>query len=203
MEKTTTWEQPPSGLWEQIAGEAGVSAAPEPPAPAPVEAHAGEPTGSPQPQDAPAPIDLAARRTARRSPLPLILGAAAAAAVVVAGLVVVMDRPADPTLVASAPLDRLGPAGSGEAELLDDDGELTLRVDTAGLDAGDGFLEVWVIDPDVTKLVSLGPLRPDGTYDLPEGLDPEQFPVVDVSVEPLDGNPTHSGDSVLRGQLEF
>ena len=125
----------------------------------------------------------------------------AAAAVVVVGLVVATDT--SDTSLASAPLDRLGPAGTGEAELVDDDGTLSLRVDTEGLDAGDGFLEVWVIDPDVTRLVSLGPLRPDGTYDLPPGLDPEDFPVVDVSVEPLDGDPTHSGDSVLRGQLEF
>jgi len=58
-----------------------------------------------------------------------------------------------------------------------------------------------MIDTDVTRLVSLGPVRADGTYDLPPGLDPAQFPVVDVSVEPLDGDPTHSGDSVLRGEL--
>jgi hypothetical protein len=76
-------------------------------------------------------------------------------------------------------------------------------VETTGLDPGDGFLEVWVIDAEVTKLVSLGPSRPDGTYDLPPGLDPEDFPVVDVSVEPLDGDPAHSGDSVLRGELTF
>jgi hypothetical protein len=55
----------------------------------------------------------------------------------------------------------------------------------------------------VSKLVSLGPLRPDGVYDLPAGLEPEQFPIVDVSLEPIDGDPTHSGDSLLRGQLEF
>jgi hypothetical protein len=86
---------------------------------------------------------------------------------------------------------------------VDDDGDLVLQVEAEGLDAGDGFLEVWVIDPEVTKLVSLGPSRPDGSYDLPSGLDPEEFPVVDVSVEPLDGDPAHSGDSVLRGTLTF
>jgi hypothetical protein len=54
----------------------------------------------------------------------------------------------------------------------------------------------------VSKLVSLGPLRRDGVYDLPAGLDPAAFPIVDVSVEPIDGDPAHSGDSVLRGELE-
>ena len=52
-----------------------------------------------------------------------------------------------------------------------------------------------------TTLVSLGPLRPDGIYDIPPGVDPSRFPIVDVSVEPVDGDPTHSGDSVLRGEL--
>ncbi len=60
-----------------------------------------------------------------------------------------------------------------------------------------------MIDEGVTRLVSLGPLRPDGTYDLPDTIDPRDFPVVDVSVEPVDGDPTHSGDSRLRGTLEF
>ena len=108
----------------------------------------------------------------------------------------------EPEVVASTDLELLGDAGSGRAELVEEDGVYRLRVDTAGLDAGDGFLEVWVIDPDISQLVSLGPLRPDGLYDLPPGLDPQDFPIVDVSVEPLDGDPTHSGDSVLRGQLE-
>lgn len=28
------------------------------------------------------------------------------------------------------------------------------------------------------------------------------FPIVDISAEPLDGVPTHSGDSVTRGVLD-
>ncbi len=64
-----------------------------------------------------------------------------------------------------------------------------------------GYLELWLIDPTVTRLVSLGPLRTDGIYDIPAGVDPAAFPIVDVSVEPVDGDPTHSGDSVLRGEL--
>jgi anti-sigma-K factor RskA len=105
--------------------------------------------------------------------------------------------------VAAVALDRLGESGEGRTELVEHDGLLELRLSTSGLNAGDGFLEVWVINTDVTQLVSLGPLRNDGTYELPPGLDPASFPIVDVSVEPLDGVPTHSGDSVLRGQLTF
>ncbi len=145
------------------------------------------------------PLDRA--RRGRRAPW--LLGAAAAAVVAVVALTVGLAQRDEASVVASAPLERLGPSGAGDAELVEDDGDLVLHVETAGLDPGDGFLEVWVIDPAVEKLVSLGPYRPDGDYDLPPGLDPEQFPVVDVSVEPLDGDPAHSGDSVLRGRLTF
>ena len=65
-----------------------------------------------------------------------------------------------------------------------------------------GFREVWLLKPDVSGLVSVGTL--DGTsgrFDLPAGLDLTQFSVVDVSEEQFDGNPAHSGDSIVRGAL--
>ncbi|MGB2758161.1 MAG: anti-sigma factor [Acidimicrobiia bacterium] len=65
------------------------------------------------------------------------------------------------------------------------------------------YYEVWLIDSSVKKLISLGPLRSDGTYSFPAGIDPKDYPVVDVSTELLDGNPSHSGKSILRGTLEF
>lgn len=175
LEEGVAWEEPPAGLWERVAEEA---AAPPPGA---------------------VPIERALHR--RRPPL-WVLGAAAGVLAFV-GVAVALDRRDEPSVVASTSLDRLGPEGSGAAELVDHDGDLVLHVETAGLDPGDGFLEVWVIDPEVTRLVSLGPTRPDGDYELPPGLDPEEFPLVDVSVEPLDGDPAHSGDSVLRGRLTF
>ena len=178
-----SWETPPDGLWDRIAAEAGVEAG-----------------------GAAVPLARVRARRAGRARRPRLLVAAAAAAVViaaVAGTVLATSGDDDPSLVASTSLEPLGAAGAGTAELVDDDGDLRLRVETADIDPGDGFLEVWVIDPEVSKLVSLGPLRPDGVYDLPAGLEPEQFPIVDVSLEPIDGDPTHSGDSLLRGQLEF
>jgi len=178
-----SWETPPDGLWDRIAAEAGVEAG-----------------------GAAVPLARVRARRAGRARRPRLLVAAAAAVVViaaVAGTVLATSGDDDPSLVASTSLEPLGAAGAGTAELVDDDGDLRLRVETADIDPGDGFLEVWVIDPEVSKLVSLGPLRPDGVYDLPAGLEPEQFPIVDVSLEPIDGDPTHSGDSLLRGQLEF
>ena len=128
------------------------------------------------------------------------IGAAAAAVVVVAVAALVLRRD-DDQVVAEVELEQLGDSGSGRAELLDRGGSYQVRLETTGLDPADGYLELWLLDPSATRLVSLGPLRDDGLYDLPSGVDPSEFPVVDVSVEPVDGDPTHSGQSVLRGQL--
>ncbi len=107
------------------------------------------------------------------------------------------------TSVASADLEALTTEGSATAELLDSDGELVLEVAIDGVSPGDGYLEVWLVDPGITQLVSLGPVRSDGRYVLPDGLNPAEVPVVDVSVEPFDGSPAHSGNSVFRGSLDL
>jgi hypothetical protein len=54
-------------------------------------------------------------------------------------------------------------------------------------------------------MVSVGMLDSSegGTFQLPAGLDLNQFPVVDISLEHFDGDATHSADSILRGQLEI
>ncbi|NLA37525.1 MAG: hypothetical protein GX868_17810 [Actinobacteria bacterium] len=138
----------------------------------------------------------------RRFPWELAAAAAVAAIAIAAGIVSQTSKPSE-SLVASTALDRLAGDGSGRAELVDIDGSMQLRLDTTGLDSGDGYLEVWVIDPSVSKLVSLGPFRDDGRYDVPASVDMHEFPIVDVSIEPPDGNPSHSGNSVLRGQLSI
>jgi anti-sigma-K factor RskA len=181
------WEPPPEGLWDRIA--------------AALETDPGTPADRAPANEPPTKADVVPIARRRRS---WWLAVAAAAAVVAVGFTaaLVLGGDGDDTQVVSAvELERLGPSGSGRAELIDHDGSLQLRVDTSELDAGDGYLELWLIDPSVTRLVSLGPLRPDGVYDVPTGVDPAEFPIVDVSVEPVDGDPTHSGQSVLRGEL--
>nr|WP_233495969.1 anti-sigma factor [Geodermatophilus sp. TF02-6] len=63
---------------------------------------------------------------------------------------------------------------------------------------------MWLLDEAVRGLVPLGVVQGGGevTLQLPPGLDLGEHPVVDVSVEPLDGDPGHSGVSVARGTLE-
>lgn len=203
------WMPPPEGLWDRIAAELeaepGAPAVTQPGVRADVGADAtsdpdvpAEPVEANEPVPGANVVSLAGRR---RSWWPALAAAAAVVALAVSAAVVVSRGGDDSRVVSAVELERLGTSGSGRAELVDENGRLQLRLETAELDPGDGFLELWLIDPSVTRLVSLGPLRPDGRYDVPPGVDPTEFPIVDVSVEPVDGDPTHSGASVLRGQL--
>ena len=58
---------------------------------------------------------------------------------------------------------------------------------------------MWLIDSQVEGMISLGPFRGNGDYPIPSSVDPAKFPIVDISIEPSDGVPTHSGVSILRG----
>ena len=92
--------------------------------------------------------------------------------------------------------------GSGTAEVVQTARGPELIVDVEALSAGAGFHEVWLIDPKTMQMVGLGALNDNsGRFQIPDGLDLSQYSLVDVSIEPFDGDPTHSGDSVVRGQL--
>ena len=68
---------------------------------------------------------------------------------------------------------------------------------------GGGFYEVWMLR-DPAHLVALGSFRvgPGGRarVDLPVTASARRFPVLDISREPADGDPAHSGHSVLRSR---
>jgi hypothetical protein len=107
-------------------------------------------------------------------------------------------------VIAQAQLDALpGWAASGNASVQETvDGRREVVVDLADDDDPDGLREVWLLTADATRLVSVGLL--DGTtgrFSIPAGIDLAEYPVVDVSAEPADGNPAHSGDSIVRGTL--
>jgi anti-sigma-K factor RskA len=111
----------------------------------------------------------------------------------------------DVSEVTAVALDPLaGNEASGRAEVIvREDGSRVVQVDLDAPALDDGYYELWLIDSAVVGMVPLGMVQP-GTqeFELPPDLDLTQFPIVDVSVEPLDGVPTHSGDSVARGELE-
>ena len=44
--------------------------------------------------------------------------------------------------------------------------------------------------------------RAAGSFPIPDGVDLSEYDLVDISFEPIDGDPAHSGDSIVRGQLK-
>jgi hypothetical protein len=79
--------------------------------------------------------------------------------------------------------------------------EVTLTVEN--LPRTEGYYEVWLMDRTRTRLIAMGVLGPEGSarLPLPEGIDLSGYPLVDVSAQENNGNPKHSGVSVVRGSL--
>jgi hypothetical protein len=182
---------PPSQLWQRIAAEVA-QAAPAVTAP-------------PAVRERPP-----ARRPRRWSSWAMpALAAAAAAVLAIAGTAAVVtrgDEPAAPAVTARAELSRLptAPASvAGDARVLSDaDGE-RLHLHVTGLPLSTGYYEVWLINPENERMISVGTLggAPDALLPLPGTVDLRAYRVVDVSAEPYDGDTAHSGKSLLRGAL--
>jgi hypothetical protein len=189
---------PPPAVWEAIAAATGVSATPRPDA-VPAPAAVAE-AGAPPAQDA----DVLPFRS-RRRPLLLVAAALVAGAVVGAGAVAVVQSGDDGEPVTAVALDPLADNdASGRAKVVvRDDGSRVVEVELDAPALDDEYYEIWLIDRDVVGMVPLGVVAPGAqTVELPAELDLAEFPLVDVSVEPLDGDPTHSGVSVARGELD-
>jgi len=142
---------------------------------------------------------------------PVLLRAAAVVALVVGmGAVVagvLNSRVDSTTTVATAAMDDEGlPVGTDSrawATIVCDGDECRVDVEFTTIpDPGDEVLELWVIDANVVEMFSLGEVTGTGSFDLPAGVTHEGFPVVDISVEPRDGDAAHSGQSVLRGVFQ-
>ena len=190
---------PPPHVWASIAAATGVSSSPRSEGVATAAVPA--PVAEPVPMPAPNVVPLRARR-----PRPWLLAVAAAVvgAAVGAGAVVALQRDDDGASVAAAALDPLEDAdASGSARVVErEDGTRMLEVELDAPALDGAYYEVWLLEPDVSGLVPMGTTKAGTTvFEIPAGLDLDQFPVVDVSIEPLDGDPSHSGDSVARGVL--
>jgi hypothetical protein len=197
-------EAPPQRVWTAIAAEVGVA-----PSPVPDDAAAQE--DAPRVDDASVWVPERHQKKAGehrprvRRPA---LYALATAAVVVAGIGLAAWGVASisaPTVLAQAELSafpaHVGASGSADLERAAD-GALSLVV-TTEIDApSDGYREVWLIRDGGSALISLGVLDgTTGTFAVPADVDVGEYRLVDISVEPADGDPAHSGDSIVRGEL--
>ena len=157
----------------------------------------------------PAPSSPTVTELPRRTPRPrswLLLAAAAVVGLIIGvgvTTVAVRDRV---EVTSSTALNALpGQTGQGTAELVNDQGRPELRVQIDAPPTPDRYKEVWLINTDGQRMYTLGVLPDDGraSYPLPPELagQLQNFPIVDVSIEPYDGNPAHSRESQVRGIL--
>ena len=204
---------PPARVWDAIAAATGVTTAPRPEAvlagAPPVRAVPG-PAAAPEPadtaqDDGDAGADVVPIRRARPSRRWLAVAAALlVGGAVGAGAVAVTRGADDGAVVAATALDPLDDDGSsGRAEVRDRGTGRVLEVDLEAPELDDGYYEVWLLQADAQRMVQVGVVHRGATVlPLPDGIDLGAYPLVDVSVEPLDGVPTHSGVSVARGELQ-
>lgn len=151
------------------------------------------------------------RRTGRWAGVAAMSGAAALVVALVAAVVLTGPRDLPSGDVTAAPggapsvrlavVDAKVAGASAVATMQESDGRRTMQLTTAGLPAAppDHHYEVW--------LMRDGTPTPVGRLDaasaelaLPDGVD-GGWDAVDVSIEADDGDPAHSGDSVLRGPI--
>ncbi|MBH0055267.1 anti-sigma factor [Salinibacterium sp. SWN139] len=205
--------EPPSRVWERISDE--LSLAPPATGVEAVLAAVGDAADSADAADAPASPDVSAAGATvhslaerRRRPWVGIVAAAAAVALVASAGTALWSTfsPAErPTILASATLDAFPawPDSAGEATLEQlPDGTRVIDVNFDAPATDGGYREVWLITTDATALVSLGIVEgTSGQFTVPDGLDISSYDLVDISEEQFDGNPAHSGDSIVRGQL--
>lgn len=197
-------EAPPEAVWARIAEQLQLDG---PEGGQQIADAALEPSATkPHPSVDVAPVPRRARLR-RRVALAWTL---AAAVVVVAGVAVgswAVTQGTALTEVAAAPLEPFPghPGAQGFAVVEEEpDGNMIVRVSVDAESAPDTYREVWLITGDASALISLGVLTgTEGTFPVPAGVDLRDYVLVDVSQELIDGDPGHSGDSIVRGELGF
>lgn len=188
---------PPADLWDSIASELHLSTQSRL---APAGSDLPE-TAVSHPGDDSRPKRPKARRLGRFG---VALAACAALLGAAAGSTITWWITRDNSSVSAVDgrrLDSLQASSAGYARLSGNNGHRLLKITVEGLPKTSGYFEVWLMDRSHTKLVSMGVLGPDGsaTLPVPDNIDLREYSVVDVSVQPYNGKPDHSGDSLVRG----
>lgn len=212
--------RPPVAVWDRVQRQVDLDAMRHHDLPRLVTVPALPPTTSPYADASPDPAPTRRARRARggegrgggrgrRVTTPALWSAAAGILIGLGTGWAVWDRAEDAppparTTVASTRLDTLDTDQElGQARVLRSSGTDSLQVDAQGLDAGDGYLEVWLLNQDGKRMVSLGVLRAEGTatFPLTPVLIAQGYDIVDISREGFDEDSAHSGDSLARGTL--
>ncbi len=143
--------------------------------------------------------------------------AAAAVVAVIGALVVAASGNDSPSfeVVGDARLDWQegfvdeGVAVTVDATILGTDSAQAVQLNAAALPPRAGEdLELWLIGIDAAGELTISTLGiiesdADGTYEVPDDFDSSAFDtvLVDISYEPRDGDETHSGASIVRGEI--
>jgi hypothetical protein len=209
-----TWTEPPAGLWSRI--EQALSAAEPPPgttgdqySQASTDNHAS--TGNQASTDNVEQLHTRREKRPRPRTVPRRSLLAVAAGGLIAGLGLgaiswqqLDSRRADVLATAElTPLD--APDRLGTAEVLRTPAGLELRLAAATPFVGQSdYIEVWLINRDGQRMISVGVYSGQTTESFPITADllQEGYVVVDLSSELFDDDPTHSGNSLVRGQLD-
>ena len=179
----------------------------DPPEPPPLVMPGTPPDMSPAPA-----FDAPARRRSGFGWLRAGAGFAAALVILAAGVLIGIQLDSDGPGGSGAPeqtlaLESIGdevPAGAtGEVSLTSSDEDaVTLDVNGLNPTGSDEFYELWLLGKE-GELVALGTFRvePDGDsrIEVPLPVNPDDYEYFDVSIQPENGDPSHSGRSVLRG----
>ena len=201
---------PPDRVWAAIAAELGdeLPSAESPPR--------RQPPQPPQPPKARRQLPPPQRPKARRR---VLVAAVVALVALVAGVGIGLGagalgggagegQPSSSIVAQLQPIGPLDPAGSGTLTATEQAGVRTMAVRLTGVPdtAGADYLEEWLMNGAGTEIVALGALTRDdtgytGSFTVPSNLPMAQLDLVDVSAEHYDGNPGHSGVSILRGTL--
>ncbi|MBD0840672.1 anti-sigma factor domain-containing protein [Streptomyces sp. TRM68416] len=182
---------PPDDTWDAIAAELRL------------QSRAVAPLRPPAPAPAAQPRPRAPRRFGRfavaLAACAALLGAAAGSAIT--WWMTRSETARVSTVAEGKRLQTLRTGSAGFAGLTNDSGRRSLEITVKGLPENSGYFEVWLMDSSHTKLVSMGVLGPDGraVLPVPDTIDLREYSVVDVSVQPYNGKPDHSGESLVRG----
>ncbi|MFJ7044582.1 anti-sigma factor [Streptomyces sp. NPDC101112] len=194
---------PPDTVWHSIAAQLDSDTAPQRPT-----GSADTPTALGGPDAPDAPGGLGRGRAWWRRPALLVAAASLVVGALLGGAVTAWRLDDGPPTADASPANRLAPLAvpraAGTVRLVrGPEAEREVTVTVTGLPRTDGYYEVWLMDRTHTRLVAMGVLGPDGTatLPLPARIDLGRYPLIDVSAQEDNGNPAHSGTSVVRGAL--